>query len=287
MTATTLDTSSVPARRTRPASAGPTFPRLVAAEWIKLWSLRSTVWTLASTVVAMVGITFLVAWSTSQMTDPTQEAAELGSAASVVTLSYFFGQLALAVLGVLAISGEYSTGMIRSTFAAAPRRLPALWAKALVTTVVGAAVGAVSVGLSTLVAMPFFDRLGVALDLTDGQTLRVLGGAVLYLATLTLLALAIGALLRHSAAAIATVLGLLLVIETVFMSIPHTFFSTISPFLPGTAGSRIMLDDEGLEMAAMMSDATQLTPWQGYGVMVAWVVVLLGAAAVLMRRRDA
>ena len=286
MTTTTVD-APLPTRRHRPESTGATFPRVLNAEWIKFRTLRSTVWTLASTVVVMVGISFLIAWSTSTLDNPADGGVVSANAAPMVVMAYYFGQFALAVLGVLVITGEYSTGMIRSTLAAVPRRLPALWAKALVTAVVGAIVGAVAVTLSALVTMPFHDQLGLTLDLSDGETLRILGGAVLYLATLALLALAIGALLRHSAAALATILGLLLVIENVFSGIPHAFFQNISPFLPGTAGSRIMLDDAGIAQAAEFATGPSLTPWQGYGVMLAWVVVLLAAAAVLLRRRDA
>lgn len=285
MTATTVD-APAPARRHRPANPGTSFPRVVRSEWIKLWSLRSTTWTLIATVVAMVGISFLMASLASTLEDPA-DAGIPGNAATLVTTGYYFGQLALAVLGVLAITGEYSTGMIRSTLAAVPRRLPALWAKALVTAAVGALVAAVAIGLSILVTLPFHDRLGVTLDLADGESLRILGGAVLYLATLTLFALALGALLRHSAAALATVLGLLLVIETVFTALPHAFFQNVGAFLPGVAGSRIMLDDAGIAMAAEFTSGPQLTAWQGYGVLLAWVVVLLTAAAVLLRRRDA
>lgn len=286
MTATTMPTTTArattPGSRTTPSAV--TFPRVLAAEWIKLRSLRSTVWTLSVTVLVMAGISFLIALSTAAMDDPSLLGAG-ASAAPLVTNAGYFGQLALVVLGVLVITGEYSTGMIRSTFAAVPRRLPALWAKVVVTFVVAAVTSAVAVALSAVVALPFLDGLGATLDLSDPTTLRILGGTVLYLATIAVFALAIGAVLRHSAGALATALGLLLVIETVFAAIPHAFFRNVSPFLPGTAGSQLLMADP--TAAAMPAAGPVLTPWQGYGVLVAWVVVLLVAAAVLMRRRDA
>ncbi|NCT91178.1 ABC transporter permease subunit [Cellulomonas sp. APG4] len=285
MTTTTVDSPAVTSRP-RTTGSGPTFGRVLTAEWIKFRSLRSTVWTSSITVLVMVGLAFLMASLSTAVDDPSAQGIP-ASAAPMIVFGYYFGQLALAVLGVLVITGEYSTGMIRSTLTAVPKRLPALWAKALVAAVVGAVVATVAIALSALVTLPYLDGLGMTFDLSDGETLRVLGGGVLYLATITVFSLAVGAILRHTAAALATVLGLLLVVETVFQSIPHAFFQNVSPFLPGTAGSKLMMDDAGLEMAASMTSGPQLTPWQGYGVMLAWVVVLLATAAVLLRRRAA
>ena len=115
---------------------------------------------------------------------------------------------------------------------------------------------------------------------------------MLYLVAIGLLAFAIGALLRHSAAALASVLGLLLVVQTVFQSIPATFFRNVSPFLPGTAGQQITQTQASIDQVraagkALGRTAAVLDPWQGYGVMMLWVVVLLAVAAVLLRRRDA
>ena len=110
------------------------FGGVIASEWIKFRTVRSTVWTLAITLVVMVGLSLLVAFGvTSAMDSSHANPADTGLPGSViVTLGYYFAQMTIAVLGVLTITGEYSTGMIRSTLAAVPRRLPALWAKALV-----------------------------------------------------------------------------------------------------------------------------------------------------------
>lgn len=277
MTATTLTAPTRPTPTHRV-----TFPRVVASEWIKLRTVRSTMWTLGMTVLLMVGISLLVAWGST-----TEEVTGDLGAASLLTSGYMFGQLTLVVLGVLTVTGEYSTGMVRSTFAAVPRRLPALAAKALVLTVVVIVASVVAMALSYVATLGFHDRLGITLDLTEAETLRMLAGLPLYLVAVTLLAFAVGALMRHSAGALAAVLGLLLVIENVFALIPLRFFELVSPFLPSTAGSRILLDAETLAMIDTAREGATLTPWQGYGVLVAWVVVLLAAAAVLLRRRDA
>ncbi len=148
----------------------------------------------------------------------------------------------VAVLGVLIVTGEYSTGMIRSTLTAVPKRLPALWAKALVLTAVTTTTttAAVAVALSWVVALPTLHAHDTALDLRDPQTQRILLGGVLYLAAVSLLAFAVGAIVRHSAGALATVLGLRLVVEVMFRTIPADFFRNVSPFLPGTAGHQLL-----------------------------------------------
>ena len=282
---TTLTANAPSTLTPRPRGSGSvTFPRVVASEWIKFRSIRSTAWTLPITAIIMIGLAALQAWATTTL--PVEETGFV-SAAGIVTGGWFMAQLAVCVLGILAITGEYGTGMIRSTLAAVPTRLPALWAKALVLAVVVAVVSAVAIGLSWVAALPFMGELGVSLDLSESETQRIVFGTPLYLATIAVFAFAIGALVRHSAGALAIVLGLLLVIENVFMMVPLRFFEVVSPYLPATAGGRLLYDQATLDMMDAGSTAATFTPWQGYGVLVAWVVLLLGVAAVLLRRRDA
>jgi ABC-2 type transport system permease protein len=243
-----------------------TFGRVVRSEWIKFRTLRSTVWTLAITLALMVGVVTLlsaVGASQSEGTEP----------------------------GVLVITGEYSTGMIRSTLAAVPRRLPALWAKGVVLAASIFVVSSVAVAVSLGIMQLILGAKGQAPDLGDADTVRVLAGVPLYLTAIALFAFAIGAVLRHSAGALATVIGLLLVIENLFL-FPWKPFQLISPFLPGTAGSRIMTPQAQIDLMSQAAKAQSsvgavLSPWQGYGVLLAWVAVLLTVAAVLLRRRNA
>jgi ABC-2 type transport system permease protein len=260
-----------------------TFPRVVRSEWIKFRTLRSTIWTLAITLLVMVGIvTLFSAILASQKT-------ERGGPTStdVFTIAASMASLAVVVLGVLVITGEYSTGMIRSTLAAVPRRVPALWAKGLVLEVSILIVSTVAVLISLGVMQLFLGSTGLAPDLGNAETVRILVGVPLYLIGIALLAFAIGALLRHSAGALATVLGLLLVIENLFM-IPWRPLQLISPFLPGTAGAKLLMTQAQLDAMTRGSHVgAVLSAWQGYGVLLAWGAVLLGVAAVLLRRRNA
>ena len=264
------------------AGARVSFPRVLGSEWIKFTSLRSTVWTIAVTLVVMVGFSLLMAWGmtfASEGSDgqgiPAEEASMM-AAVSVVT-SYGLAQIVVAVWGVLVISGEYSTGQIRSTLTAVPTRLPVLGAKALLMTIASFIVGALGVALSVLATAPILSSNDMSLDLGDSATLEMLLGVPLYLTGITLLALGIGALVRHSAGGIAVVLGLIIVLP-ILTQIPLDFIDTIAPYFPSAAGERIVMGE--------MTGAT-LTPWQGYGVFMIYVVVALAAAGVLLRRRDA
>jgi ABC-2 type transport system permease protein len=286
MTATT----ALPPVRTAPAPMASrprsgAFARVAAAEWIKFRTLRSTAWTLLATVVLMVGVSVLAAWGTAV------EAVDAGggpmNAAQLLSAGYQLAQLAVAVLAVLTITGEYSTGMIRSTFAAVPRRVPVLAAKALVLSAVVLVVSVVSMALSYVATMPFHDELDVRFDLTDGETLRMAVGLPMYLVAIALLALGIGALLRHSAGALTAVIALLLVVENVLLLVPTRAVEAVAPFLPSTAGRRVLFDEDLIATIDAASSGAHLTPWQGYGVLVAWAAALLALATVLLRRRDA
>ncbi|MEE6273109.1 ABC transporter permease subunit [Georgenia sp. MJ206] len=285
MSATT--TSRRPERSSSAVAVSPvSFPRVVRAEWIKLWSLRSTYWVIGATLLAMVLMALLMSFGASQAAqNPEFGAGPDGT--MVLGLSYSMAQLVVAVLGVLVISGEYSTGMIRSSFAAVPGRVSVLAAKALVIAVVSFVLGVVGVGLSYLVSIPLLADAGGAADLGDPDTQRMFWGTGLYLMAVALLALGVGALLRHSAGAIATVLGVLLVLPTVaqIAAAQLDWVADLYPYLPSTAGERIVAFDLGA-MAMGMPD-NLLEPWAGFGVLMAYVAVVLVAATVFLRRRDA
>ena len=264
-----------------------TFPRVVRSEWIKFRTLRSTIWTLAITLAVMVGIVTLFSWILFNQSNSGNAARGGPTSIDVFTIAASMASLAVVVLGVLVITGEYSTGMIRSTLAAVPRRLPALWAKGLVLEVSILIISTVAVVISLGVMQLFLGSKGLAPDLGNDETVRILVGVPLYLAGIALLAFAIGALLRHSAGALATVLGLLLVIENLFM-IPWRPLQLTSPFLPGTAGAKLLMTQAQLDAMTQGSHVgAVLSAWQGYGVLLAWGAVLLAVAAVLLRRRNA
>src|SRR5690625_3073555 len=174
--------TDMPARRATPNGAGVTFRRLVAAEQTKLRTVRSTLWTLTTLVVVSVGLTALIAFAV------TPELAEGGaggeSVGSFLTWGLMFGQIAALVLGVLVASSEYSSGMIRTTLAAAPRRHSVLAAKATALGSLVLVLGTITSFLSYFASRIFFARVGLEMGLTDPGVLRALFGGGLYLAGL-------------------------------------------------------------------------------------------------------
>jgi ABC-2 type transport system permease protein len=271
-----------------------TFPYVLRSEWIKFWTLRSTVWTLAVTVALMAAVSFLAAYFTAKDVDnPETSVAEAQRLLAVlhdpslVIAGIELAQLAVAVLGVLVVTGEYTTGMIRSSLTAVPTRLPVLWAKAIVVSVVTLVASLVGTAASWAVTHAILRAHDASVDLADTEVRRILLGGSVYLVGIVLLGVGVGALVRVSAGALATVLGMLLVVENLFRTLPADFFRTVSPFLPATAGHQLMATSAGVEQARASSSAPVLDPAAGLGVMVIWIVVVLVAAAVTLRRRDA
>ena len=270
-----------------------TFARVLRAEWIKFRTLRSTVWTVVITALVMIGFALMMA-SLMRLAADTPEMAEgmnndpgfqsLGmSGTTVITLGYSFAQLAVAVLAALIVTNEYSTGMIRSTFAAVPKRLPALWAKLVVIVLTTVVVIALALGVAYLVTLPILDAANLSVDLSDPEQVRALGGCVLYLATVAAFSLAVGALMRHSAGAIFTLVALFFVLPIIFSIVvaasDAAWTDWVNKLLPSVAGERII--------STGPSSDVLLEPWVGYSVLAGYTVVLLVAAAVTLKRRDA
>jgi ABC-2 type transport system permease protein len=280
MTATAL--SPRPSARgveTRPA----TFGRLVAGEWVKFRSVRST-W-----AVLALGVALIPAFAVSRMTSIAQVPEAVGASSLVASVYVTSGtaltQLVFAVLGVMAIAGEYGSGQIRTTLAVTPARLPAVAAKLLVTVLAVMAASIVAVAISWAVCAPWFGVTGMSIDLTDADDLRILAGVPLYLGAITALAFGVGLIVRSSAAGIAIVLGFLLVLENLLAVIPWAPIQAFTAYLPSSAGSRL-LSSEAVGSVITTSNLAVLSPWAGYGVLVAWVAGILAVAVVLLRRRD-
>jgi ABC-2 type transport system permease protein len=273
-----------------------TFGGILRSEWIKLRSLRSTFWCAAIILVLTVGLAALaaaVAITGTSGIDPSEipVAAVMANGLSTVTFSSTFTALVAAVLGALMITGEFGTGMIRSTFAAVPRRIPALLGKAVVVTVAMFVVAAVSVLLGALVSDGILSSRGFALDLGDGGYWLALLGDAGYLALIGMLSLAIGAIIRNSAGGIATSIGLILVLPIVanlFAALAKaTWAQNVSAFLPSDAGGRMAgYLPQGQTAQPVADGQVLLEPWQGLLVLLAWIVVLGTVAVVLIRRRD-
>ena len=272
------------------------FAGVVRSEWIKLRSLRSTFWCYLIVVVLTIGLAALVA--SAIPTDGAVGARPGAPAATpaspdatwltVSTIGVTFGQLVVAVLGALVITGEYGTGMIRSTFAAVPRRLPALAAKALVFGVVTFVLTLVALLVGALLAAPILDGRGIHPDLGDSSVWWALVGAAAYLTLLGILAMAIGLIIRASAGAIATALGLVLVVPIIFNLLATLtqadWVQNVSAFLPSAAGGRAYAFQA---VGGVTDGVLKLDGGQGLLVLAAWCVVAAVVGAVMVKRRDA
>jgi ABC-2 type transport system permease protein len=258
------------------------FLRLLRSEWTKLRSVRSTAWSLALLLVLTLGFTALfTSLTVSQWskTDVKQQAQIVADPVSFILGGGFqLSQLAICVLGVLVMASEYSTGAIRASLLAVPKRTPMLAAKAVVFAVVVFLVGEI-VAFPTFFLGAAIVRAKAPVSIGDPGVLRAVIGAGLYLAVLGLFALAIGALVRHTAGGITGVIGFVLVLSPLAQFLPGSFGKHVHAYLPSEAGHLIA--------SAHQRSDDLLSPWQGFGVFCLWTAVLLGAAAWLLNRRDA
>jgi ABC-2 type transport system permease protein len=268
-----------------PVTSGrPTLGRLMRSEWIKLRTLRSTIWCFALVFLILVGFSalftpFVVDQLSDQLALPGAPADALlvSVGLSGVTLS----MLVAGVLGVLVVSGEYSTGMIRSTFSAAPRRLGVLLAKGIVYTLVTFIVTAIAVAVALLVARGYFAAGGAEVDVLSGDFLLAALGGVLFVVLIGLMGFGFGLLMRNGAAGIGALVGLVLVVPIVggLLGGVLSWVADLEPYFPLSAGNRLY------SMGAVPPG--QLEFWQALLVMLAWVAVILVPALVLARKRDA
>jgi ABC-type transport system involved in multi-copper enzyme maturation permease subunit len=271
--------SAITASPSDTASTGVTMPRVLRSEWIKLRTLRSTVLTLLIAIVLMDGLGLLFAWGFERHWAEESGAERAGFDPTLLSQrGMFLGQLAIGVLGVLIVTGEYSTGMIRATFAAVPKRLPVLAAKTIVY-------GAVAFVVSSIAAFGAFfggQRIlavqHISTGIGDPHVARAVVGTALYLTGIGVLGIALGSLLRNAAGAIATLFGLVLVLPILGQVLPLSWATKVNPYLPSNAGQAIM---------NVVPDSSMMAPWTGFLLFAGYVAAALAAAAVVLRSRDA
>jgi hypothetical protein len=258
--------------------------RVLRAEWAKFWSLRSSWITLAVALVLLVAIGGIA----SAAYDPDATATAAGGppgapggdsdAVGLALTGLTMAQLAIGVLGVLVSASEYSTGMIRSTLAAVPRRLPVLWAKSAVFGAVALVVAGVGALAAFGVGGLGLDGTDIAVSLNDDGVLRSLLGAGAYLGLVGVAGVALGALLRSTAGGIAVLVGVLLIVPGLTSLLPDSWSDNITPYLPSNAG----------EAAYSLTQASDsLSPGAGLAVLAGWVALTLAGAAYRLVRTDA
>ncbi|GAB2915793.1 ABC transporter permease subunit [Rhodococcus aerolatus] len=252
---------------------------VLRAELTKLRSLRSTVWSLLAAALLVIGLSVLVPLVAVSHWPPRNPAEAAGFDPTARSLAgMFLAQLAIGVLGVLLVTGEYATGSIRSTFAAVPARLPVLWAKRAVFAAATLVVMVPAVLVAFFVGQTILSGKGIQASIGDPGVLRAVIGATLYLTVVGVLGIGLGTLLRSTAAGISALFGLLFVLPIIVRLLPSSVSDPVGKYLPSSAGQAI---------TAVVPESTSLSPWVGFVLFCGYAALAVGAAAVMLLRRDA
>ncbi|ADP83946.1 ABC transporter permease [Pseudofrankia inefficax] len=266
-------------------AAAPPFPgmrvsqaRVIQSEWTKFRSLRSTLITLGAAVALTVGLAALFCAVIANRWDQLEPARKLAFDATEASLrGVTIAQLAVGVLGVLLVSGEYATGMIRASLTVVPKRLPVLWAKMTVFTVVVGVTSVVATLVAFFVGQSLLASKHLNVAFSHPHTARMVLGAAVYLLLVGLTGMAFGGLFRNTAAGISSLVALYFVIPPLFDLLPASWANNISPYLPSNAGAAFW----------QRADPSLLSPGHGFLVILAWTAVAVALAAVRLKRADA
>jgi hypothetical protein len=260
--------------RSQPGS-GINFARVLRSEWIKVTTVPSTVILIATSVVVMIGLALLFAWTLGLAADD----APSGGALAVPSSGLAFGQLLVASLAVVLIASEWGTGMIRSTMVAVPGRTQALLAKAAVIAAISFVVGFLSALASYFVTQPILEAQGLDFGLAEEGVLLSIVNSGTFLALVALISMAIGTLLRNTAGGVVTAVGLFFVLPVIMQTLAGLagWVADAARFLPGEAG---------MQMVAVTTAEGALTSLEGGLTMAAWALGLLVLALVVTKKRD-
>jgi ABC-2 type transport system permease protein len=263
----------------RAALRAATFGDVLWSEWVKLRSLRSTFWALTVTVVLGIVLGAVISAATARAYARFSIAAKLSwDPTGVSQAGVAIAQVAIAVLGVLCISSEYSSGMIRTSLIAVPKRGRVLAAKSLVFAGVTFVVGEVTCFAAFFVGQALISGHAPRAALGDPGVARAVAAGGLYLIALAVLSVAAGALLRRPAAAIAAMMAVLFVLPAIAQALPDSWRNPVTEFWPTQAGS---------QLASVHHSAHTLQPWPGFGVMCLFTAIVYVIAWTLLDRRDA
>jgi ABC-2 type transport system permease protein len=252
--------------------------RVINSEWTKFRSLRSTNTTLLVSVILTVGLGALISaltashWATASAGDRASFNAVVTSLRGVT-----IAQLAVGVLGVLLISGEYATGMIRASLTAVPKRLPVLWAKLLVFAGVVGAVSVVSAFAAFFLGQSLLSSKHLDVAISSPDALRMVLGAAVYLVLVGVIGMALGGLFRNTAAGISSLVALLFVIPPILGLLPTSWSDNLGPYLPSNAGEAFWGHPTGSHLSALA----------GFLVLCGWAAAAVAAAAIRLKERDA
>ena len=252
------------------------------SEWTKIRSVRSTYWTLLVLLAISIGIGAAICAGTAanwSHTTAADRATFDATQASIAGL-FYLGQLVIVVFGAMVFTAEYSTGMIRTSLTVMPRRVTMYAAKAAVFAVIALVVTLVAAFIAFFLGQSLLASTHESATLSQPNVLRAIIGSALYVTLCGLFAFAAGAILRHTAATITTIIGLLFVIPILVHLLPHSWYIDVERWLPDAAGRAISATIPG-------QDPNLFSPWSQFAVFAVYTAVLLVIGAVLFRKRDA
>jgi ABC-2 type transport system permease protein len=265
-----------------PPSGRAGFGGALRSEFTKIRSVRSTYWTLLVLLAVSIGIGAAISGGTAanwSHTSPADRATFDATQASVAGL-FYLGQLVIVVLGAMVLTAEYSTGMIRTSLTAMPRRLVVYTAKVAVFACIALVVTLVAAFIAFFLGQALLASTHENATLSQPNVLRAVFGASLYVTLCGLFAFAAGAIMRHTAAAITSVIGLLFVIPILAHLLPNSWYVDVERWLPDAAG-------RALSVTVGPNDPNLFSPWAQFAVFAVYTVILLAVGAALFRRRDA
>ena len=263
-----------------PRSAGRvTFVGALRSEFTKIRSVRSTYWTLIAMFIVVVGFGALASWGRAShggqagpLFDPTQQSLA----------GLYIGQLIIGVLGVLVITSEYGTGMIRTTLTTNPHRGVMIAAKAIVFAGVALVSSLITAFASFFLGQALMSSHHIGTTISSLGVLRAVIGGALFLTACGVLAFGLGLLLRHSAAGIGAMVGLLFVVTILVNFLPQSWQNDVDKWIPALAGGQLWM-----VKAQPPGSTPMFGPWPSFAVLCGWAAVALVAAVALFRRRDA
>ena len=264
-----------------PASGRAGLVGAMRSEWTKIRSVRSTYWTLIALVLVSIGLGAAIsAGGASELN--AHPLHKPGFDSTQISLFAFFelGQLIIAVLGAMVITSEYSTGMIRTSLTSQPRRGTVYAAKALVFGLIALVVSLVVSFLAFFLGQALFSSTGIAATLSQPRVLQAVVGSALLVALVAMFAFGLGAIFRHTAAAITTAIGVVFVLPIIVNIMPESWQQDIVRWLPSSAGG-VLTTTVGLP------EPHYFPPWGQFGVTAAYAAAALIIGAVLLRKRDA
>jgi ABC-2 type transport system permease protein len=252
--------------------------RIIKSEWTKFRSLRSTLITLLVSVALTVGLGALISAVTASHWAQASPADRADFNAVVTSLNGVnISQLAVGVLGVLLISGEYATGMIRASLTAVPKRLPVLWAKLGVFAAVVGVLSVISTFAAFFLGQSLLSSKNLNVSISSPNALRMVLGAAVYLVLVGIIGMALGGLFRNTAAGISSLVAVFFVIPPILGLLPKSWSDHIGPYLPSNAGEAFWGHPTGSHLAALT----------GLLVLCAWAAAAVAAAAIRLKQRDA